>query len=566
MEYGYLYSIDSIQAIQNVYIIIKLANKKPALPYFVRGSANSSVLCYLLGISHIDPIKYGVVLARFLNSTRKDLPDVDIDFPSHLRDEMFRRIQKQFLGRVARISNKVCFRERSSVRQAMRNMLIHRFFGKNEDPFDILSPDVKNKVAYEACKLNGKLNYYSLHCGGILIYPEKIPSNIVLKTDKKIKDEIMPQVIYDKYDVDRLGLFKIDILSNRAFSTLLHIDSRPLCKYPESDHETSKILSTSVIGITLAESSLIGSICKKYSPKTRYELALVLSLARPASSSTRRLKKDDLKMLDSSDDILIFDDDAIEYISKLTGMSHDLADRYRKYFAKNNKDGKSKFIKILQKRGYGNSKVKLIVRKLNTLRLYGFCKGHALAFAHLVWGLAYSKAHYPSRFWLAALNYSNTEWRKWVYYRSAITEGGLNIDLAHPGKDKWRLKGNRLIKGGRQKTLTEYFNKTTDMNYRKAYLEYGYWTDSNFLSDMYLHKMEKDGKILVRFIGLIGRVKYSSIRDYITIGYDNNKYIDCSVRIGEKRTFYDEYDIIDGYGTLQNNTVIHVTCVDYIKL
>ena len=75
------------------------------ITHMTRGSAGSSLICYLLGITDVDPVKWGIPIARFLNPTRDDLPDVDIDFPHHSQAEVMNRIFKHWPGRSARISN-----------------------------------------------------------------------------------------------------------------------------------------------------------------------------------------------------------------------------------------------------------------------------------------------------------------------------------------------------------------------------------------------------------------------------------------------------------------------------
>jgi error-prone DNA polymerase len=90
------------------------------IPHIIRGSAGSSLVCYLLGITEIDPIKYQIELARFMNTARQDLPDIDMDFPYNRRDEVYHRIQEAYPGLMARISNHILFRQKTATRQALR--------------------------------------------------------------------------------------------------------------------------------------------------------------------------------------------------------------------------------------------------------------------------------------------------------------------------------------------------------------------------------------------------------------------------------------------------------------
>ena len=83
--------------------------KKLQVPHIIRGSAGSSLVCYLMGISHTDPLKYDMDLARFMNHGRTDMPDIDIDVPYNRREELYTEIGKTWPGQVARISNHVLY-------------------------------------------------------------------------------------------------------------------------------------------------------------------------------------------------------------------------------------------------------------------------------------------------------------------------------------------------------------------------------------------------------------------------------------------------------------------------
>ena len=92
------------------------------IPHMTRGSAGSSLVCYLLGITDVDPVEWDIPVARFLNPNRDDLPDVDIDFPHHRQDEVMQRIFKKWPGRSARISNYVLYKDKSARREAAKRL------------------------------------------------------------------------------------------------------------------------------------------------------------------------------------------------------------------------------------------------------------------------------------------------------------------------------------------------------------------------------------------------------------------------------------------------------------
>ena len=85
------------------------------IPHVTRGSCGSSLVCYLLGISNVDPVEHNISFARFLNEYRSNLPDIDFDFPHYLRDEVFLQLELEWPNQVARISNHVHFGTRNQL-------------------------------------------------------------------------------------------------------------------------------------------------------------------------------------------------------------------------------------------------------------------------------------------------------------------------------------------------------------------------------------------------------------------------------------------------------------------
>ena len=84
------------------------------IPHMTRGSAGSSLVCYLMGITDVDPMQWDIPVARFLNPKRDDLPDVDIDYPHYQQEEVMNRIFKHWPGKSARISNYVLYKDKSA--------------------------------------------------------------------------------------------------------------------------------------------------------------------------------------------------------------------------------------------------------------------------------------------------------------------------------------------------------------------------------------------------------------------------------------------------------------------
>lgn len=506
----------------NIILALDILEMTKDIPHVTRGSCGSSLVCYLLGISHVDPVKYKISFARFLNEYRNNLPDIDFDFPHILRDEVFLKLQLKWPGMVARISNHVHYHEKSAIRQAMRNNGIKGFVGKYEIGQKLmeLSPQIRYKVEQEAKEMNNKFRCYSLHCGGIVFFGNGVPEELKIKN----KENTISQVILNKEDVSRDKNFKIDILSSRALSQLYMVNKYAPIDFQANanDIETAKLLTNGEnIGITLAESPLMRKAMLKLKPKCIDDIAACLAIIRPTAKDARDALIPEQVDLENH---LVYDDDAIKIISKMLDCSEDEADMYRRAFAK----GDTKKIEELKKSIPNNKNKKDILKILNNLRKYGFCKAHAYSYAQLVWQLAYHKAHNPVLFWKAALKNCESYYRKWVHIYEA-KRVGVNIESIIDEKDisiyaeaRKKEQENRIYK----QSINEEFKKALfEINER------GYWdmTDGRFFPNCYYFM--KDNKVYFNGIIASSRVlshdkNYKTTSCVLFIGVSSGKYIE----------------------------------------
>ena len=513
------------------------------IPHVIRGSAGSSLVCYLLGITDIDPIYYNISLARFMHEERSDNPDIDIDFPYNQRETVFSRIYDHFgKHRVARISNHLYYKERSAIREAVRIHGYRKQFGKYADLLEILGEEKLEQVIQTAAKLCNTFRGFSLHCGGIVIFDKQIPSKWILK-DNQIK--------LNKDQVEEKNLIKIDILSNRALAQLNDLSCQPLSEYPEEDPATSKLLSDGDnMGITIAESPAMRKIFTSMKPKSRSDVAFALALLRPAAAAEGN--KD--KILNGHDPILVFDDDAIDKFRELTGCTEAQADNYRRAFAKNKEDKIEELMQLISK----DQDKQLIRDNFKRLSLYSFCKSHAISYGQLVWALAYQKVRNPKQFWVTALNHCESMYDKWVFFRHAVA-AGLQLTL---GKPPWTIQDDVIVGS------ETYASQGQRLDLQK----HGYWIEDQFLDNCYYKEwIGENDKIYVSFRGLVATYrKYTGEKTnkngeskqykvtFVTMGYDNDKMLDLVVH---GRPQVGRFKIIEGTGiklTWCNTTHIQV--------
>ena len=461
------------------------------IPHMTRGSAGSSLVCYLLGITDIDPIEWNIPVARFLNPLRDDLPDVDIDFPHHKQNEVMQRIFTKWPGKTARISNFVMFKEKSARREVAKRLGAVGRLPRNFT-YKSLGLDEKEAKRLEK-KLIGKKKCISKHCGGILVFQRPLPKSLISQEN---------QILLDKYEVEDLEHLKVDILASRGLSQLMEIDPTPAKDYPERDPKTEALLQRGdVLGVTQAESPAMRRLFRAIKPKGRADCVFGTALIRPVAVEGRRKASffHDWSRERITESI-VCEDDAIEKIAKLTGCDYYEADQYRRAFAKRNEE---KVFEFMHRMGKHPKKDELI-QELYALSGFGLCRAHAVNLGRLIWALAYQKAHNQKGFWAAALKHCHGSYKKWVYKTEAKRVGLTPVTVSKSDQfddPAWQYK------------------------------KYGWWSADKFLPGFYTRSLYLDR---IEFAGLVanGRVYKSGNKKYVTfvtLGVDNGYYVDCTI-------------------------------------
>jgi hypothetical protein len=507
--------LDRKNLISHLIQAMQILDLTKNIPHVTRGSCGSSLVCYMLGISHIDPVKNNIKFARFLTNYRNNLPDIDLDFPHNLRDEVFLKIGLTWPGKIARISNHVYYHDKSALRQAIRNAGINKFIGKHDIVNELkkLPLETIKFIKKEKENLEETFRCYSLHCGGIVYYPDGIPEDLLLNNKH---NNALKQIVMNKYDIAKEKNFKIDILSSRALSQCYEANKYKNIMFEDFffDKKTFDMLHRGDnIGIILGESPLMRIAFMTIKPKNLYDLAVCLAIIRPAAKEARQYSENDY-----FDNNIVFDDDAIDLIGKYLNIDDEEADKYRRAFAKGDKKEINDF-KLLLK-NYTNEKQKDIMKKLSNLSRYGFCKSHAFSYAQLIWKLAYMKAHHPKDFWKATLNNCHSSYKKWVHYYEAKIAG---IDYS---KELLKKDDVSIYAHNRKKKIDTYSPK-------EQLQKYGYWiiNHDNFFPGCYLNIHNNEYK----FNGIIASSRIKSNKKdnkkliMLFIGVEKHRYIQVNI-------------------------------------
>ena len=474
------------------------------LTHMTRGSAGSSLVCYLLGITDVDPIQWRIPVARFMNPLRDDLPDVDIDFEHHRQTQVMERIFRKWPGKTARLSNYVTYKEKSARREAAKRLGATGNLPRN---FTYESVGVNaNEAKRIERKLMGKKRAISKHCGGIVMFTRQLPKSLISQDN---------QILLDKYEVEDLEHLKVDILANRGLSQLLEIDpDTALASYPHTDARTSALLSRGdVLGVTQGESPAMRRLFRAIQPTSMEDCVFATAMIRPVAMSGRQKAAmfQDWSQ-ETVQDSVVFEDDAIDIISNIIGVDMYEADMYRRAFAKKNDE---KILEFVERLG-NNPRKQEAMAALQELSGFGLCRAHAVNLGRLIWALAYQKAHNPEAFWRANLKHCQGSYKQWVYQCEAHRKG---IET----KPGWWQKG--FIPG---------------CGVRANYLE----------------RVEFAGVIAN---GRVFRGRNNRYVTFLTLGTNYGEYIDITI---QKPFAYRDGDVVAGSGMVKhsnNSDYIHVT-------
>lgn len=446
-----------------------------------RGSAAGSIICYCLGITDIDPIKYGLVFERFLNPERKTLPDIDVDLCHRGRKQVLCYIKNRFKEEcVAHVGAFSTLQARAVVRDTSRALGLSRKktdamcshipysainlrdIPKHSPHFvNLIRQDPKAKNVFKiSCQLQGLIRHMTQHSAGVVIAEKPLTKYIAL--EKTREDEVITQA--DMNILEALKLPKIDLLGLR-FLTVIG-DTITLIKkhknismksedIPLDDPKVFKVIGRGDTTSTFQlESSGIRNLLRKVKPQNIKELAAVLALYRPGpltSGMTEKYIKQRwsnkkaetlhpcLKpILDDTYGVFIYQEQLMQAAHILAGYTLGEADLLRKAIAKKDKNfitkQKPNFIKRAYKQGVCPQVSEKIFSILESFGGYGFCKSHSISYAHLAYKTVYLKVHFPLEYFCALLStYSDMPERLKLYLSDARRN---NISLLRPDINK----------------------------------------------------------------------------------------------------------------------------------
>ena len=480
--------------------LIEFAKSKSIRTGAGRGSAAGSIVSYCLGITGIEPLKYGLIFERFLNKGRKSLPDIDMDFDERYRGDVIQyAIDKYGQDRVAHIVTFATIKAKQAIRDAARvlglpfssgdkvaKLMPPMILGNTATISECLKLDENNESGYSkefysasedlrkqytadqevkkiidiALGLEGLRRQDGIHAAAIVISPDKITNFLPIQR-KGENAEIVTQ--YEMHTVEKLGLLKMDFLGLRNLSIVdrtleligdknLDIDNIEL-----NDEKTYNLFSEGkMTGVFQLESRVAQSVSRSLNPKRFEDIVALVALIRPGPlgagmhnefTDRANSRKDieylhpDLEtILNETYGVILYQEQVMQIAEKIAGFDLQEADNLRVAMGKKipqvMEEQRKKFTEGAVKNGYSEQFAIEIFDQIAYFAGYGFNKSHSVPYALLAYQTAYLKANYPSEYIAASLTAVKRDKDRTAIFLSEAREMGVKVSTPDINKSE----------------------------------------------------------------------------------------------------------------------------------
>jgi len=432
-----------------------------------RGSSCGSLVCYLLEITTIDPIKYDLLFERFIDITRNDLPDIDIDFSEQNRHLAFEYLERKYgTDHVARLGTVALYKAKSAMNEALAavgappwagdrviDVLVERDAGDEralmrlEDTIAATKEGKKLIDEYSgviiAARMEGHPRHYSQHAAGVIITDKPILEYVAV-------DARTGATHCDKKDAEDLNLLKIDALGLKQLSifedalSMAGLPPNHLETVPLDDRAAFEVFNTQKFsGVFQFNGAALQSICRQIKINSLEDIISVGALGRPGPMSSggtqewvRRKNGAEVlyphpafePYLKKTLGVVAYQEQVMQICRHIGDMSWEDVSVVRKAISKSmgaeflNKY-RDKFKAGAARLGLSNETLEKIWQDLVTFGSYGFNRSHAVAYAIMSYWCAYAKAHHPFEFAAATLTHEPDPEKQIKLLREMTAEG-----------------------------------------------------------------------------------------------------------------------------------------------
>uniref|UniRef100_A0A832I2Q3 DNA polymerase III subunit alpha n=1 Tax=Eiseniibacteriota bacterium TaxID=2212470 RepID=A0A832I2Q3_UNCEI len=450
--------------------IVRFARAR-GIPTVGRGSGAGAVVSYALGITNVDPLRHGLYFERFLHPQRRDCPDLDIDLCWQRRDEVIAHVYATYgHDRVAMISTHATLGARSAFRETAKalgvpnarvNALARRVPRHLDPPYrpalerlpeasrvDWREPVLDRALAL-AERLAGAPRHLSVHCGGLVIADRELTWYVPL--ERAAKGVVVTQ--FEMRAIEAVGLVKMDLLGNRALSTIgecvtlarwrgiaVDLDAIP--------HEDARTAARLAAGDTLngfqLESPAMRHLLRMLRCRTLEETIAAVALVRPGAAESgmkeafcrrhrglepatfhhERLRS----VLGATHGCMLYEEDVMTVAAAVAGLPLAAGDDLRRALGKARGDEEFRalergFVGHCARAGVDEAAARAVWRDLARFAAYAFCKAHAAGYGTLAWHSVWLKERFPAEWAVGVLNHHAGMYATWVHVEDLRRRG-----------------------------------------------------------------------------------------------------------------------------------------------
>ncbi|RVT42258.1 error-prone DNA polymerase [Sphingobium algorifonticola] len=443
-----------------VHDLVDFARKQdPPILCQGRGSAANSIVCFLLGVTSVDPVEHDLLFSRFVSEERREPPDIDVDFEHERREEVMQYVYRRYgRDRAGIAATVIHYRPRSAVRE------VGKVLGFSEDVTARLGSTVWGSFssAMEARRYNeagfdpdnpriammkdliDQLLHFprhlSQHVGGFVLTQDRLDETVPIH-NAAMQDRTF--IEWDKDDIDALGLMKVDVLAlgmltciRKAFDLMRDqgLGDHGLDVDLKADDKAvyDMLCKGDSIGVFQVESRAQINMLPRLKPRSLYDLTVQVAIVRPGPiegdmvhpylrrrsgietidypSPAPPHDPDELRaLLGATYGVPLFQEQAMKLAITAAGFTPSEANQLRRAMATFRNVGtihafRDKLVEGMTARGYDKAFAERCFKQIEGFGSYGFPESHALSFARLVYVSSWIKCHHPAIFACALLN------------------------------------------------------------------------------------------------------------------------------------------------------------------
>ena len=459
-ELAMIEKLDIARYFLTIHDIIRFARDETQPPILCqgRGSAANSAVCYVLGITAVDPAQHQLLFERFISEERKEPPDIDVDFEHERREEVIQHIYTKYgRDRAGLCATVIHYRPRSAIREVGKVMglsedvtsalakTVWGSWGKSIEDNNVeeagldLSDPLLRRTLIVARQMIGMPRHLGQHVGGFILTERPLTETVPIGNGAMADRSFIE---WDKDDIDALGILKVDILAlgmltciRKCFDLIeAHYGTRyTLATTPREDPRVYDMLCKGdSIGVFQVESRAQINMLPRLRPREFYDLVIQVAIVRPGPIQgdmvhpyLRRRNGEEVvsypspapphdpselrSILGRTLGVPIFQEQAMKIAIDAARFSSAEANELRKAMATFRSRGtigrlEEKMVGRMVARGYEEEFARRCFNQIKGFGDYGFPESHAASFAHLVYVSSWLKCHYPAVFAAALLN------------------------------------------------------------------------------------------------------------------------------------------------------------------